>query len=193
MRPFEISRYMKKYTLPIVVFSFAAGTILYLLVTFIFQSFIANTVIRYPEGTKADTSEIYASNIVSAAMDDLGIDKNQVDTDYIRNNIKVTPIVSEDETMLKEAVLNNGEAYTNEPSAYLVTYTSDVTEGKEFARIWPVLGEYEPSTSGMLFLYPVVLEFGICSHEDTSLPHIVYLDFWKCGQCPTLFESTASP
>lgn len=134
MRPFEISRYMKKYTLPIVVFSFAAGTILYLLVTFIFQSFIANTVIRYPEGTKADTSEIYASNIVSAAMDDLGIDKNQVDTDYIRNNIKVTPIVSEDETMLKEAVLNNGEAYTNEPSAYLVTYTSDVTEGKEFAR-----------------------------------------------------------
>ncbi len=134
MRPFQISRYIKKYTVPIVVVSLLAGLLLYFVASNVMQSYVAKTVIRYPEGTEVDTSEIYASNIVSEAIDNLGLDKSKVDTDYIRNHINVTPVVSEDETMLKEAVISQGEEYTVTPTAYLVTYTSNVSEGKEYAR-----------------------------------------------------------
>ena len=134
MRPFQISRYIKKYTVPIVAVSLLAGIALYFLASMVLQSYVAKTVIKYPDGVSVDTSEIYASNIVSDAMDSLGMDKDSVNTDYIRNHIKVTPIVSEDEAMLKEAVINQGEQYTGTTSAYLVTYTANVSEGREFAR-----------------------------------------------------------
>ena len=134
MKPFQISRYLKKYAAVIAAVSLLAGAAVYFVASTMLQSYVAQTVIKYPEGATVDTSEIYASNIVTIAMENLGLDKGSVNTDYIRNHIKVTPIVSEDETMLKEAVIKLGEEYTGKPSAYLITYTAEVSEGKEFAR-----------------------------------------------------------
>lgn len=134
MKPFQVTRYLKKWTLPIAVLSVLAGVILYAAVTLVFQKYNAEMVINYPEGTEVDTSEIYASNIISEAMDNLGVDKNITSTDAIRANVSVSPVLSQDEQTLKEALLQDGQTYDYQPTSYLVTYTADVSEGKEFAR-----------------------------------------------------------
>lgn len=83
-----------------------------------------------PDGTPIDTSEIYQQSIVQRALQSLGIDDS---IDYIRNNITVEPLISDDEYNMHDAKVELGEEYDLIATRYLVTLTVDHSRGEDYA------------------------------------------------------------
>ena len=134
MKPFQVTRYIKKFTAVIIAASLIAGVLFFLIAQFIVQKYTAAVVLRYPNGSNIVTSEIYSSNIISKVMDNLKMDKQKINMDSIRNSISVTPIIPEEETLLQQSVIEQGTSYTIDPNTYLVTFSSNVSMGREFPR-----------------------------------------------------------
>ena len=152
MNQFAVFRYIKKYQGVIAAVSLLVGAAFYIIAGQFLQTYTAATVIQYtnaeaesgyaPDGTRIDTTEIYASNVVSLALEELGLDSANMDT--VRNGISVEPLFTEEQQMTFEAQLNAGEEAELISSQYLVTFTSGVANGREFPRqvLNQVLEEY---------------------------------------------------
>lgn len=92
-----------------------------------------NTDAKYgytPDGSMIDPSEIYSANIISAVIEDMGLDMT---IDQIRTRCEVNAIIPEDEQAKKEAAYKNNEEYFYFPTRYEVTYTVDSKYNKTFA------------------------------------------------------------
>lgn len=143
MKDFQIMRYLKKFQVYILVFSLLLGALFYYVVSNKMQSYTASTVIEYtneeaasgqtPSEEKLDPNEMLASNIIIQVMENLGMDP-AANMDGIRKNVSIEPIISDEELMLQEAQLEQGIAYEIYPTRYVVSFTADVAEGKEYAR-----------------------------------------------------------
>ena len=152
MKEFQIVRYLKKYKTVIAVLSVVMGIVFYALAQLYFQTYTASTVIQYtneeaangfaPDQTAINPTEMKDSNIVSAALNNLDMSGENMDS--IRANLDVEPIISEEEQALMESKVELGEEYTVNATEYLVSLSSDVFNGKEYPRkiLNEILDEY---------------------------------------------------
>ena len=147
MKQFQILRYLKKYQAVIAAGSIIAGILFYVAVQLFIQTYTASTVIEYtnpeaangvaPDGTEIDTTEIAASNIMSQVMENLNMNGQRTNMDYLRGNVKITPVITEAEQMTQESKIELGEEYELHPTRYLVSFSASVLDGngeKEYSR-----------------------------------------------------------
>lgn len=140
MKKFEILRYLKRFSLLIFLVSLAGAAAIYLYADGR-QKYTASVIIRYtndgisdgytPDGSELDVNEIYSSTVISQAMDALGA-SGRLST--IRSNISVTPVISEDQETINEALLQKGEEVTYFPDIYKVSLVVDGEQGAGYAR-----------------------------------------------------------
>ena len=152
MKEFQIVRYLKKYKTVIAVLSVVMGIVFYALAQLYFQTYTASTVIQYtneeaengfaPDQTAINPTEMKDSNIVSAALNNLDMSGENMDS--IRAGLNVEPIISEEEQALMESKVELGEEYTVNATEYLVSLSSGVFNGKEYPRkiLNEILDEY---------------------------------------------------
>lgn len=155
MKELDVFRYLKKYRTMIILLSILAGVSFFLIAQLYIQQYTAVTVIEYtgsraseglsPDGSDIDTSEIYATNLVSQAMKALGIEYTEATTDDIRMNIQVEPVVTEEDLQVQQSKLENGEKdYEFIPTRFVVSFNCGVGNGKEYPRkvLNQILQEY---------------------------------------------------
>ncbi len=155
MKELDVFRYLKKYRAVIAGLSVLAGVAFYLIAQLYIQQYTAVTVIEYtgsraeegysPDGTEIDTTEIYATNLVAQAMKTLDIPYSEATTDDIRMNIHVEPIITEEDLLIQQSKLDNGEKdYELNPTRYVVSFNCGVGNGKEYPRkiLNQILQEY---------------------------------------------------
>ena len=140
MKKFEILRYLKRFSLLIFLVSLAGAAAIYLYADGR-QRYTASVIIRYtndgisdgytPDGSELDVNEIYSSTVISQAMDALGA-SGRLST--IRSNISVTPVISEDQQTINDALLQKGEEVTYFPDTYKVSLVVDGEQGAGYAR-----------------------------------------------------------
>lgn len=155
MKELDVFRYLKKYRAAIAIVSVLAGAVFFLIAKLYIQQYTAVTVIEYtgaraeegysPDGEKLDTTEIYATNLVAQAMKKLDIDQTETTLDGIRMNIHVEPVITEEDLLVQESKLDNGEEdYELNPTRYMVSFGCGVRNGKEYPRkvLNQILQEY---------------------------------------------------
>ena len=155
MKELDVFRYLKKYRAAIVGISIFVGVVFFLVAQLYIQQYTAVTVIEYtgahaeeglsPDGTKIDPSEIYTTNLVAQAMEKLGIGYSEATTDSIRMNIHVEAIITEEDLLIQQSKLDNGQDdYELNPTRYLISFSSGVGSGKDYARkvLNQILQEY---------------------------------------------------
>ena len=146
MKELDVFRYLKKYRAIIAGVSVLAGVAFFLVAQLYIQQYTAVTVIEYtgaraeegysPDGKKIDTTELYATNLVAQAMKKLDIDVTQATADSIRMNIHVEPVITEEDLLVQQAKLDNGEKdYELNPTRYVVSFSCGVSSGKEYPRM----------------------------------------------------------
>ena len=143
MKPFQILRYLKKWRWLIIIL-FVCLTAASYFVLRDRQTYSASIVIEYtnnnanngyaPDGTWIDTTEIYSSANVKKVMENLGLSYEDFNLDTLCSSISVTPVVSEQEESIQEAVNLEGEEYTAQPTVYIVTCKLDSSGSEELAR-----------------------------------------------------------
>lgn len=143
MQEFRLSRYIKKWIPWIAGICLAAtvGVYLYLSDS---QTYIASAVINYdsegaeegltPLGTELDVDEIKSSAIMSKVMEDLELNEQTYSLDSLIARLDITEVADEDEEARKEAMLEEGEEYTYQPTTYIISFEANSREGQGFAR-----------------------------------------------------------
>lgn len=129
---------IKKFFLYYLAGSFAAGGAFYAFTQKTAQQYTASAIIEYktedgnaPDGTKIDTNEITGSEVIARACESI----NDIqDADLVRQGITIEPIVDDKTQALYEAKLEHGEEYEIVTTQYLVSFTSDMSRGKDFSR-----------------------------------------------------------
>ncbi len=155
MKELDVFRYLKKYRALIAGFSILAGAAFFLIAQLYIQQYTAATVIEYTgqraaegrslDGTPIDTSEIYATNLVAQAMKALDIDYTEATMDELRRGIHVEPVITEEDLLVQQSKLDNGEEdYELNPTRYLVSFSCGVENGKDYPRrvLNQILQEY---------------------------------------------------
>lgn len=155
MKELDVFRYLKKYRRVIVVVSILAGIAFYMIAQYYIQQYTAVTVIEYtgaeaekgesPDNTPLDPSEIYGTNLISQAMQELGIKYTESTIDDIRMNIHAEPIITDEDLQIQQAKLDNGEKdYEFIPTRFIVSFNCGVGNGKEYPRkiLNQILQEY---------------------------------------------------
>ena len=155
MKELDVFRYLKKYRALIAGFSVLAGVAFFLIAQLYIQQYTAATVIEYtgrqaaegrsPDGSPIDTSEIYATNLVAQAMKALDLDYTEATMDEIRRGIQVEPVITEEDLMIQQSKLDNGEEdYELNPTRYLVSFHCGVGNGRDHPRrvLNQILQEY---------------------------------------------------
>lgn len=105
------------------------------------QTYNSQTIIKYndscisegktPDNKDFDPYEIVSPDIITAAIKDLSLNYS---VDYIRSKVKITGIVPENETAMKEAKTKEGKEYTYYPNTFTVTYSGSIGESETQAR-----------------------------------------------------------
>lgn len=142
MRKFEFSRYIKKFLPFIVVLCILLTAAVYFVLSSS-QKYVASTVIHYdydmaksglaPDGTELDINEIKSSAIMTKVTANLGLDEGIYSIDSLLSRVNITEVIDADEAARKQAMLDNGEEYTEEPTTYIVSFVAKKNEGMGFA------------------------------------------------------------
>ena len=140
MKKFEIFRYLKRFSLLIFLVALAGAAAIYLYADGK-QQYTASVIIKYTndgiadgyaaDGSELDVNEIYSSTVISQAMDALGTSGR---LSSIRSSITVTPVISEDQQTINDALLEKGEEVTYFPDTYKVSLVVSGKEGADYAR-----------------------------------------------------------
>ena len=143
MRKFSVLRYVKQFSLLILLLSVAGSMAIYYYGRSQ-QRYIASAVIQYtngaakdgytPDGSPLNVEEIYSSAVIDAALKDLGY---QVNVDTIRSNCYVEEVIPEARQKLIDALLERGEESSFVADTYRVFFVADSASGMDYA--WNVL------------------------------------------------------
>lgn len=143
MKQFSILRYIKQFSLLILLLAFVGSVGIYRYGQSK-QRYIASTTIQYtntgakdgytPDGTPLDVEEIYSSTVIDAALKDLGY---QANVDSIRSNCYVEEVIPEEQKKLNEVLLEKGEQSTYTADTYRVFFVGGNDTSANYA--WNVL------------------------------------------------------
>lgn len=149
MKKFDSAKYIKKFQIPIILFSILAGCIGFYILNQL-QSYSASAIIHYandeastgiaPDGSEIDITEIYSSKVITEVLNRMSLLNDNYSVDELRSRISVSPI-REEEAENPEAVQTvEGEDNPEEfPVDYEVTFTAIKKDSgqltmEEFAR-----------------------------------------------------------
>jgi len=137
VKDFQILRYIKRWKY-LIIFLMILGLTGFYLYLSRQQYYYATMKIEYlnskasegltPNGSKLKPEEIRASVIVSAALDETGLDIN---VDYVRNSLTIEGILTDEEQDRKEALLSKGEEYVLKPTNYQVRLSMNANYTEE--------------------------------------------------------------
>lgn len=140
MKKFSTLRYLKQFRLMIFLVSLI-GALAILFYGKSQQHYIASAVIQYtndgakngytPDGSPLNVEEIYSSNVIDAALKDLGY---QTSIDSVRSNCYVEEVVPEAQQKLNESLLEKGEEPSFIADTYRVYYIGDDDTGEDYSR-----------------------------------------------------------
>ena len=140
MKKFEILRYLKRFSMLIFLLTMAGAAMIYLYAQGK-QQYTASVVLKYtndgikdgyaPDGSDLDVNEIYSSTVIAQAMDSLGA-SGRLTT--VRSNCSVTPIISEEQEKINDALIEKGEEVTYFPDTSKVSLVVDGKMGGSYAR-----------------------------------------------------------
>ena len=140
MKKFEILRYIRKFSVFILLFAIIGSYAIYMYGNNN-QQYTATSVIKYknsaiesglaPDGSPLDVNEIYSTTVIAQAMEILGL-KNT--PEIIRSRCKVTPIIPEEQQTINEALAEKGEESTYFPDTYKIELMVDSEQGAAYAR-----------------------------------------------------------
>ncbi len=143
MKKFSILRYLKQFSLVILLLSVVGALGIYRYGKSQ-QRYTASTVIQYtnkgandgftPDGSPLNVEEIYSSTVVDAALKDLGYETN---IDSIRSNCYVEEIIPDTQQKLMEVLLSKGEESSYKPNTYRVYFVGGASTSETYA--WNVL------------------------------------------------------
>ena len=115
MKKFSILRYVRQFSLLILLLVFAGSVGIYRYGKSQ-QRYIASAVIRYtntgakdgytPDGSPLNVDEIYSSSVIDAALKDLGYESS---VDAIRSRCYVEEVIPDQQQKLNEVLLEKGE------------------------------------------------------------------------------------
>lgn len=144
MQEFQLSRYIKKWLPWIVIICLISTAGVYVFLSGS-QKYVASAVINYdsegadegltPKGTELDVNEIKSSGIMSQVVSNLGLENQAYSLDDLVSRISIEEVEDEDETARKEALLDEGEEYTYEPTTFIISFEANHNEGESFARM----------------------------------------------------------
>ena len=139
MKQFQIVRYIRQWWWLIAIVSVLGGVVFY---TYMAgkQTYRAQSMIEYkgadaesglnPDGTVINAEEIRSSEVIFAALSELGSEEA---VDDIRTRLSVEEVVPEDIEKIRTAAYNDGLDYEYYPTAYTITYTTDVNSSSSEA------------------------------------------------------------
>ena len=140
MKKFQILRYLKRFSVLILLVALLGSAATYLYTDKQLR-YTASVVIRYtnseisdgytPSGAKLDVGEIYSSAVISQAMNYLG---NNGPLNIIRSRCSVDEVISEEQQEINQALLDKGEEVTYFPDTYKVNLVVDGEYGESYAR-----------------------------------------------------------
>ena len=143
MKQFQVFRYLKRW-LPLILCFFIGMTLFSYRVIAKKQSYTASAVIEYtnssakdgyaPDGSVIDVTEVASSGNMARVMENLGLSLGNYSLDRLCAGIKVEPIIEEQALSIQEAVNEEGEEYTIQPTAYVVSCTLDSSGSEGLAR-----------------------------------------------------------
>ena len=143
IKRFQIFRYLKRL-LPLILCFFAGMTILSYRVMKNMQSYTASAVIEYsnssakdgyaPDGSAIDVSEIASSGNMAKVMENLSLPVESYSLDSLCAGIKVEPVIEQQSLNIQAAVNEEGEEYTVQPTAYIVSCTLGSSGSESLAR-----------------------------------------------------------
>lgn len=143
MKEFQITRYIQKWLLPILLF-FVLMTGFFYRMFLSMQTYTASAVIRYsnaeavdgltPSNEPIDVTEIYSSSVITRVVQNLKLDQDKYSIDKLASGVTVTPIEKTETETIKEALNEQGEKYEEKPTDYIVSFTADSKGSNEFAR-----------------------------------------------------------
>lgn len=143
MKKFSILRYVRQFSLLILLLVFAGSVGIYRYGKSQ-QRYIASAVIRYtntgakdgytPDGSPLNVDEIYSSSVIDAALKDLGYESS---VDAIRSRCYVEEVIPDQQQKLNEVLLEKGEETTYSPDTYRVYFVGGSTTSEGYA--WNVL------------------------------------------------------
>ncbi len=140
MKKFELLRYIKKFSVFILLFAILGSCTIYKY-SVNNQQYTATVNISYtndgivngytPDGTALDVTEIYSSTVIAQALEMLGISESP---DSIRSRCSVTPVIPEEQQLINEALYDKGEESEYFPDEYTVKLVVDGERGEAYAR-----------------------------------------------------------
>ncbi len=140
MKKFEILRYVKRFSVFILLLAIIGSYAIYIYGKNN-QQYTATAIIKYtndgivegytPDGTKLDVNEIYSTEVIVRAMNILGL---KTTPEIIRSHCAVTPVISEEQQMTNEALADKGEEVTYFPDTYKIELMVDGEHGAGYAR-----------------------------------------------------------
>ena len=140
MKAFSILRYLRQFSLLILLGTLAGALGVYSLGTSR-QTYTANTTIQYandgaslgftPNGAPIDVEEIYCAEVIARTIEDLGLRDMP---DSLRSRCYVKPVIPDDQKTINEVLLEKGEAPAYFADTYTVYFVADSTKSPEFAR-----------------------------------------------------------
>ena len=143
MKKFQILRYLKRW-LPLILCFFIGMTFFAARILAKRQSYIATAVIEYanaeakdgkaPDGSSIDVAEIASSGNMAKVVENLGMSLENYSLDTLCAGITVDPVIEEQAQSIQDAVNENGEEYTVQPTAYIVSCTLDSSGSESLAR-----------------------------------------------------------
>ncbi len=143
MRKFRILRYLKQFSLLILLLAVVGALGIYRYGKNR-QRYTASVVIQYtnkgandgftPDGSPLNVEEIFSSTVVDAALKDLGYETN---IDSIRSNCYVEEIIPETKQKLMDVLLDRGEETSYTPNTYRVYFVGGSRTSENYA--WNVL------------------------------------------------------
>lgn len=143
MRKFQVFRYLKRW-IPLILCFFVLMTVFAARILSGRQSYTASAVIEYsndgakdgcaPDGSKIDVTEIASSGNMAKVVENLGLSLGDFSLDKLCAGISVEPVIEEQAQNIKDAVNNEGQEYTVQPTAYIVRCTLDNSGSTNMAR-----------------------------------------------------------
>lgn len=162
MKKFEILRYLKRFSMLIFLLTMAGAAMIYLYAQGK-QQYTASVVLKYtndgikdgyaPDGSDLDVNEIYSSTVIAQAMDSLGA-SGRLTT--VRSNCSVTPIISEEQEKINDALIEKGEEVTYFPDTYKVSLVVDGKLGGPILIAQMVGQQAEQGLSAVLLLAALI-------------------------------------
>ena len=133
MKQFDLFKYIKKFQIPIFLFSLIAGIAGFVTLSGM-QSYTASAIIRYsnagavngvaPDGTEIDTTEIYSSKVIAEVLKKMGLEDSNYSVDDLRSRVTVTAIRTEGQEAIDAAKITQGEPIEELPVDYEVSFTA---------------------------------------------------------------------